>query len=198
MRRNIMLDIDGCIANFNRSFMSYLNQKYDAGRDQDVEPNSYVFEEWGLNINMEEASQRFITSGEFRRVEPYTGAKEFVGKLTELGNVHIVTARIGDFKNKFSPETIEKIKNDTINWFQDNEIPTNGEVIFDHRKVDLCLDKGISIIIDDKLSTALEAAKNGIHAILVNRAWNQHPDRVKVYRSYNFDDVLNIVRKLSQ
>src|SRR3972149_3833142 len=100
MRRNIMLDIDGCIANFNRSFMSYLNQKYDAGRDPDVEPNSYVFEEWGLNINMEEASQRFITSGGFRRVEPYIGAKEFVGKLTELGNVHIVTARIGDFKNK--------------------------------------------------------------------------------------------------
>jgi len=48
------------------------------------------------------------------------------------------------------------------------------------------------------LSTAIDAAKNGIHAILIDRAWNQHPDRFKIYRAINFDEVLEIVRKLSQ
>lgn len=199
MKRNILLDIDGCIANFNTGFMSYLNQKYNAGRDPNEEPHTYIFEEWGLDhINMEEASQNFITSGGFRRLEPYPGAKEFVDKLMSLGNVHIVTARIGDFKNKFSQEVIDQIKNDTINWFSDYDIPTNGGVIFDHKKVDLCLDQGISVLIEDKLSTVLDAAKNGIHAILVNRAWNQHPSRLRVYRTYNYDQILDIVRKISQ
>jgi len=199
MKRNILLDIDGCIANFHEAFTGYLNQHYNAGRDPAEEPSTYIFEEWGLDhINMEEASDRFIRSGGFTKVKPYPGAKEFVEELMNIGNVHIVTARIGDFRNKFEPEMKDRIKNDTYQWFKDNDIPTNGEIIFEHKKVDLCLDQGISILIEDKLSTVLDAAKNGIHSVVINRGWNQHPDRLNVYRVYNYPQALFMVRKLSE
>lgn len=199
MKRNILLDIDGCIANFNNGFISYLNQHYNANRDPDKEPHTYIFEEWDLDhIDMEEASESFIVDGGFASLKPYPGAKEFVEELMRLGNVHVVTARIGDFRNRFSPEVKEQIKNDTYRWFEVNGIPTNGDIIFEHKKVDLCLDQGISILIEDKLSTVLDAAKNGIHAVVIDRGWNEHPDRVNVYRAYNYPQVLSVVRKLSE
>lgn len=199
MKRSILLDIDGCIANFHEGFINYLNQHYEADLDPLMEPSTYSFDDWGLdNVDMEKAADEFIASGGFITMSPYPGAKEFVKELMGLGNVYIVTARIGDFKNKFRPEVVEKIKNDTYNWFEQNGVPTGGNITFEHKKVDLCLENGISIIIEDKLETILRAAKNGVHSVVIDRAWNQHPDRFNVYRAHGYPQVLQIVRKLSE
>jgi uncharacterized HAD superfamily protein len=132
----------------------------------------------------------------FSKVPVYSGAKEFVEELKKLANVIVVTARIGDFKQKFGEQVVDKIKSDTLNWFKDNDISIDT-VVFDHNKVDFCKENAISTLIEDKLDTALKGAKEGIHSILMNRAWNEHPNRHKVYRVYNYDEALNLVRKLS-
>lgn len=200
MKRNILLDIDGVIGNFHTSFAQYLNDEYDAGLDVHEEPAVYSFDQWGpnlSNIDMEEASNGWIVSGGFTRLKPYSGADSFVKQLMEIADVHIVTARIGDFDQRFPAEMKTKIMSDTYDWFDKHGIPTNGEIQFSHKKVDLCKRDNISILIEDKLSTVLEAAQENIHAIIIDRAWNQHPDRFRVYRAPNYDEILNTVRKLS-
>lgn len=201
MKRNILLDIDGVIANFYKSFATYLNETYGSNLDVLKEPTSYVFTDWDdalADMNVDEAVINWINNDGFLNLDPYVGAEDFVKELVGLGNVHIVTARVGDFETAFNEETIAQIKNNTQSWFNNHNIPSNGDVIFSHKKVDLCLNEGISILIEDKLSTVIEAAQNDIHAIIINRSWNKHPDRFKVYRAYNYGDVLDFVRRLSE
>lgn len=198
MKTNILLDIDGVLANFYHGFGDFLNKNYDAKLDLSVEPNSYVFEEWSKELagqNMDRASSDWIMSGGYQRLPVYSGAQEFVRELNRLTNVHVVTARIGDFKQKFGEDVVQKIKDDTYLWFKENSIPV-AEITFEHKKVDWCMANAIPMLIEDKLETVLKGAKENIHSILVNRAWNQHPERLRVYRAYNYNDILNFVRKL--
>jgi len=198
MKINILLDIDGVLANFYAGFGGYLNRTYGAGLDLSTEPENYSFNEWGPkcnSINTDKATVDWILEGGFRKTPAYDGVKEFVEELNKLANVSVVTARIGDFKQKFGEEVVSKIKEDTATWFQTNKIPVK-EVIFEHKKIDFCKANAISALIEDKLETVLTGSKEGMHCILVNRAWNQHPDRLRVYRSYNYNDVLNFVRKM--
>lgn len=201
MKRNILLDIDGVIANFYKSFATYLNKTYGANLDVLDEPTSYVFTDWDealADMDVDEAVINWINNDGFLHLDPYVGAEDFVRELMALGNVHIVTARVGDFETRFNEETIQQIKENTQKWFNNHDIPTNGDVIFSHKKVDLCLKEGISILVEDKLSTIIDAAQNDIHAIVMNRAWNRHPDRFKVYRAHSYEDVLEFVRRLSK
>lgn len=201
MRRNILLDIDGVLANFYAGFANHLNKRYNANLDLNKEPPVYSFSEWGPGldtIDMEQASNEWIANDGFLELPAYPEAKEFVEELMTLGNVHIVTARIGDFEQEFATNTEIQIKNDTYEWFRMHHIPTNGKIRFAHKKLELCKEEDISILIEDKLSTVLGAAQEGIHSIILDRAWNQHPDRFRVYRAYGYDDILDFVRKLSK
>lgn len=201
MRRNILLDIDGVIANFYAGFGEYLNKRYNANLDLSVEPPIYSFSEWGPGldtIDMEVATNDWIADDGFLKMPVYPGADEFVKELMSLGNVHIVTARIGDFEQKFPTHTEIQIKNDTYEWFKTHKIPTNGKIRFSHKKVELCKEENISILIEDKLSTVLQASKEGIHSIILDRAWNFHPERYKVYRAKDYSEILDTVRRISQ
>lgn len=201
MKRNVLLDIDGIIGNFHASFAAYLNKHYDAGLDIDSEPSVYSFDHWGPglgHIDMEEASNNWIMDNGFLKLQPYPGAAEFVKQLMDVANVHIVTARIGDFDQDFPTKMQTKIKDDTYEWFAMHDIPTHGRIRFVSKKVNLCKEEDISILIEDKLSTVLQAAQEDIHSIIIDRGWNQHPERYKVYRVNGYDEAINIVRKLSQ
>lgn len=204
MKKNILLDIDGVLANFYYGFGRYLNENYNAELDLTKEPPVYHFDEWGpklKDIDAGKAARDWMLEGGHLNIPAYSGAKEFVEELMTLGNVHIVTARVGAWNQKLDDALSTQVMNDTYEWFRVHGIPvssdTDGRIRFEHNKVDLCKDEGISIIIEDKLSTALQAAQEGIHAILVDRAWNQHPERFKIYRAFGYDDVLEYVRRIS-
>lgn len=200
MKINLLLDIDGVLANFYAGFGDYLNKTHNAGLDLSVEPASYIFEEWGpgcSKINMDKAAVDWIMKDGFRNTPVYDGAKDFVKELHTMANIYVVTARIGDFKQKFGDHVVEKIKSDTANWFKDNKIPTES-VIFNHKKIDFCKDNAIPALIEDKLETALLGAKEGVHSILIDRAWNEHPDRHRVYRADDYEHALGLLRKIKQ
>lgn len=201
MKRNILLDIDGVIANFYKGFGQWLNETYDADIDVEAESPVYSFEEWSPKmefIDAKKASYDWMLDSGHLDIPIYPGARDFVKELMNLGNVHIVTARVGAWEQKLDVNLSNQVKSDTYEWFKKHGLSTNGPIRFEHNKVELCKEEGISILIEDKLSTALKAAQAGIHAILINRAWNQHPERHMVYRTYNYDQVLDLIRKLSQ
>lgn len=200
MKLKVLLDMDGVIADFYKGFANYLNDNYNCNLDINSEPSSYLFKDWGHGVDFvdfDEASQRWIQEGGFVKLPIFNGASEFVKKLKDICNVFIVTARIGGWDQKFPLKIQEQIKHDTHMWLNNYDICVN-DVFFTHNKVLFCKEYGIPIIIEDKMSTALEASKNGIHTIIVNREYNNNNkiDRFKIYRAFNFEDVLRQIQRM--
>lgn len=208
MKSKILLDIDGVIADFFRGFASHLNDKQNAGIDLSKEPPVYSLHNWGHDIPRDVVDAEIIhwmESGGYEHMPMYEGAKEFVYKLMDKYDVHIVTARVGDFRMNL-PEAIQAIiRRDTERWFQNHGIPAD-KLFFEHKKVDFCKENNIPVLIEDKLSTVVEAAESGMPAILIDRGWNQegdawygeHLDRnhSNIYVAYNYNDVLDILGDL--
>lgn len=199
MKNNLLLDIDGVLADFYTGMGSFLNTNYGTTLDLNRDPISYYLKDWDdscANLNTDAALLEWINSDGFIDLPAYQGAKEFVSALNKLANVWVVTARVGDFEKKFGAQVVEKIKQDTQKWFINNgfEVET---VHFEHDKVPFCLKNDISTLIEDKLSTALDASKNGVNSILMNRGWNQYPERYRIYRVFDYQAALDWVRKLT-
>lgn len=193
----ILCDIDGVLANFFKGFAEFANYNYGTLIDPNLEPAEYDFSGWGFGadkVNWEEAINKWILQDGFLKLLPYDGATEFCNKINNLYDVYFITARVGDFGHMFSPEIVEKVKNNTSDWFKNHNIKANN-LMFIRNKVDFCKENGIPILIEDKLKTALRSAKNDLDTVLINRGWNQHPPRFRIYRVKNYDEALKILKK---
>lgn len=201
MKVRVLLDMDGVIANFYVEFARFLNDEYGCTLPLDEEPTNYSFNDWGHGVDrvsIEEASNKWIRSGGLQRMPPYSGMESFVNELMTICNVYVVTARVGDWQRLLPADVKDIIKRDTYKWLKEYNIPSD-KLYFSHKKIDFCKDNGISVMIEDKPSTALEASKNGIHTILMNRGYNgSQIDRFRIYRAYSYDDALEQIRKLTQ
>ena len=199
MKPRVLLDIDGVIADFYYGFADFLNKNYGCSLDLLNEPHKYNFTDWGCGIeavDTKKAINEWILGGGFEALPPFSGAKAFVEELMGICNVYIVTARVGDWEHALDKSVAKKVKNDTYSWFKKHNIP-GGQVVFTKEKIDFCKDHGIGLMIEDKLTTALKGAKDGINTILVNKNYNESPaDRFKIHRAYSYKDVINIIGKL--
>ena len=111
-------------------------------------------------------------------------------------DVYIVTARIGDWEQKFTKSVKDTIKNDTLAWLLNLGVPVD-KIYFIHDKIPFCQEHGISVMVEDKLETALKAAKEGIHTVLMDRGYNHSKSpRLRIYRVFNFTEALDQLTKL--
>jgi uncharacterized HAD superfamily protein len=204
MKVKVLCDIDGVIASFYRSFAKYLNSHLNTHLDLEYEPDIYSIYEWDHKLprdTVDRAVGDWMLNNGFLNMPIYKGAQTFIYKLIDKYDVFIVTARIGDFNQRFSRDVLQKIVDDTKKWFQQYGIPAD-KLFFRHDKIDFCKEQDIHIIIEDKLSTALKGAKNGIHSILLSHPWNKDDRASKympllLYRADNYDDILNIMEKIN-
>ena len=199
MKAKIMLDLDGVIAQFAMSFRDYLNQHYGCDFDTSKDPTSYGFEDWGHGvdrIDVSQASLEWMKQDGFEKLPSYPGTEAFVADLMNNYDVYIVTARVGDWEQKLNKELKNQVKQNTYAWLKARNIPAT-RLHFVHDKIPFCKERGISIIVEDKLDTALKAAKEGIRTILMNRGYNQSKvERLRVYRAANFNEALTQIAKL--
>lgn len=202
--KNILLDIDGVIANFYAGFGQHLNDKLGAGLNVSTDPPEYSLHKWGHSIEnslVDAEIPKWIISGGYKNMPIYPQATEFVNDLNSRYNVHIVTARIGDFKINISEEVQSIIKADTYTWLKNNGIPSEN-LVFEHKKLDFCKEHNIPLLIEDKLSTVVDASKEGFQSILVNRGWNQEGEEnlsrqhQGIHVAYGYDDILNLAKEI--
>lgn len=208
MKKKVLLDIDGVIANFYASFGGFLNKNLGANMQLTFEPPEYNMDNWGHNLSkeiVEKSIQEWIIQNGYLNMSLYPGAKAFVYKLMDEYDVHIVTARVGDFSTVFEDSILNKIKSDTYAWFKKHGIPSD-KLFFEHKKTDFCKKYGIPLMIEDKLTNAMSGARNDIYVVLVDRGWNRYhrqKDGVILYRDHNklivaedFDEALEIIERV--
>jgi uncharacterized HAD superfamily protein len=199
MKPKVLLDLDGVVAAFYESFAAFLNTNYGTRLPLDHEPDCYKYDDWGFGtdlIDVKQASNEWVDQGGYVKTLPYQNVRAFSDKLHNKCQVFIVTARIDDISSV--PEsTKSKIKSDTETWLKEQGIPTDN-LHFAYNKVEFCKEHGIDIMIEDKLTTAIKGAKNGLRTILVDRAWNRSPPRLNVYRAQDYEGVLKLIDRLKQ
>lgn len=198
MKNKILLDIDGVLGCFYLGFSSFLNEKYNTTLDVLEEPFRYNFDEWGHGVellDLDSASKDWVLNGGYLTMPIYSGALDFYNKLCNQYEVSLVTARVGD-RERNNPILIQKIKDDTSTWLKNNKLNLINKVYFEPNKVDFCKNNDIHIMIEDKLSTAIEGSKNNLDTILIHRNWNNSPPRFRVYRSFDYNSALSTIQKL--
>jgi len=199
MKDDVLLDIDGVIANFYCGFAKFLNENYGCCLDIYSEPDCYSMSKWyhGVeNVDIKEASKEWVLNNGFGKLPQFSMAKEFVKELMEKYDVFVVTARVGDWEVMFSDQVKNIIVSDTKKWLEIFGVPSD-RLFFIRNKAQFCKEHGIKLMIEDKLSTAVSASEHGISTILVNRNYNQDSaDVPRVHRVNNLCEALEVAGKV--
>lgn len=204
MKTKVLLDIDGVIAGFYSGFAQYLNRHYGTTLDPIKEPPVYDIYEWKHYLSksdIDKAIVEWMLDDGFLKLPIYNGAIDFVYQLMDQYDVYITTARLGDFEQKLGKDTLQKIIDDTKNWFRKYGIPYD-KLFFRHDKIKFCKENGIRILIEDKLKTAIKGSENGILSIVMSRPWNEKVEGENIspllVRANSYEDILNILKDASE
>lgn len=183
----IAIDIDDTIWKFHKRFFEYYNRKNGTNYSE-KEYNNYSLDKL-LGISSEESFKlydEFYFSDFENNLELMEGVKEVILKLSEKHKIYFMTAR----HKGISEMTINKLKD-----IFGKEFPIF--FVFDEEKkvikekFDYCLDKGVDIIIDDRLKTLEMCAEKGVKGFLMNQAWNQDENlNEKIKRVNGWNEIM--------
>lgn len=166
----IGFDLDGVLYDFAGSLRAYLVQYEGFTSDQLPDPTCWEFYEvdWGLSLKEYlEYCELGVNAGEvFSWGWPEAGAAGVIDLLRNDGHtIHIVTHR------KFG----RKSATNTELWLNQNNIR--------YDTLTFAADKtlvNVDIFIEDNVDNYLALQAAGVHAVLMDRPWNQHaPEHAK-------------------
>ena len=123
--------------------------------------------------------------------KPIIWARAMIQALLDWGiSVHLLTARP------------ERTKEGTLEWLELWNVPRSA-VAHDWNKVKYATDNGLTVMVEDKASTANAFAEAGIHSILFTQRWNlqenvEYPIHEKVIRLDNWPSIHDKIKEILQ
>lgn len=196
MKPNVLMDIDGVLADFYVVFARFLNANFNTTLDPTCEPPEYSFSGWGggtEGLDPQKVFDKFSLIGGYLSLDLFPGADKFFNEVGKKANIWVVTSRDDELLNH-GPVS-DKVRDDTVKWLKQYNLNPYA-LAFRYNKVSFCLDNNIDLLIEDKLDTALQAAKKGLNTILIDRGWNQADKAFRVYRAKNYDTALRTLENL--
>ncbi|WP_280465802.1 5' nucleotidase, NT5C type [Nocardia brasiliensis] len=159
----VLIDIDDVLYPFIDQLRQYLFDNLVLPLEAMPEPTCWEFaDQWGITAeDLWAIADEAVNFGLFRVGDPLPGAAEGLRELRSLGHtIHIATARFGG-----QPGVLQR---DTVHWLNEHGFPYDS-LTFTADKALLRCDYAI----DDRVKNyrAMDAA--GIHAVLMDRPWNQ-------------------------
>ena len=189
--KRIGIDIDGCLTDV---YNWYLKNGYEYAKSIGktlINENGYdAMEMYGLTIDeFKDLIDRSLVSYSVK--EPARENASLVcNKLIKDGyELIVITARF--ISDKEDEEGL-KMRSVVENWFKDNNIPYTQIIYSSESKLDICLEKNIDIMIEDKPDTLLEI-KEHIPVICFDAPYNRDIDNNNLYRVFNWNQVLDII-----
>lgn len=161
----IGLDIDGILADFNRSYMALLVEL--TGEDKfgpDYVPTTWAYPtSVGYTKENETDAWEIIKHSNFWSIlDAYPGVDEFLSNLPTNHDYYFITSRPG-----------ERAKLDTEDWFMQHgvDLPT---VLISSEKGECCHALNIDLYIDDKNENVLDVLDKSpsTDVYMLGRPWN--------------------------
>ena len=154
-----MCDLDGCLGDFHRHFVSYVNKNMKTKfKPQDLQ-------HWNLGyLEPEEVYAQhgnFVTEGQYKSIPLRLNANKHLQMIAQRREVIICTAR--------EP----RLEEDTKYWLEKHGIG-NYELIHSNDKIAICKERGIEEIIEDNVPTLTKAHEAGIKCYAVYNSHNKH------------------------
>ena len=189
----IGIDLDEVLFDTIAAMIIFHNKIYKTNlRKEDF--RSYHFKDvWGgTQTEAVEKVSKFYPTNYFKNLQPILGAIEGIKKLVKLGELHIVTSR----PEKLTlSQTMKSLNVHFSHQFTSvhftNYYTEYGEL---KAKADVCLEQGITILVDDSLNYAQECAEKGIKVLLLDKPYNQSSNLPKnVTRVFSWKEIVQII-----
>ena len=183
----IGIDLDDTILNWFEDFILFCKENF--GYELKKERFIYFKEEdFGSNENFTKALEEYVLQGKNWEMEFFIDFLDVFDELSSLFEIYFITARISDNKIK----TKEFLK---------NKIGDNFELLYKNdfenlRKSDICLNKNISIMVEDDAGHALGCAKSGIRCFLLDKPWNQNCEHENIIRVKDWNEILEKIMEV--
>lgn len=188
----IGIDIDNVISNFDDTLLNeYLKHDKELRNTGIINKNTYLRN--GMFDWSEDEDKIFYTANIERiakKLKPIKDSSLYINKLKEDGHeIYIITGRDnGEYSNphQMTVEWLEK-----YNIIYDKLILTNA--YNSKEKADICMENGISIMIDDSPRICKEVDKVGIKTLLMDTTYNKQTDTIT--RVQNWQEIYEYISK---
>lgn len=193
MKKKILLDIDGVIANMKRHLQDELHKiAYEKGIKIQCDNVNYSFSKYlGPELTrllFDELYDDFIENGDI-----YAYASEVTHRLAEKYEIHIVTSRGTGDSRQFTDDEIKKKKLHRINtkkWLDRHNIAYNY-LEFNCNKIDYINNNNIDLAVEDWIDTLIKI-KEETQAIPIcyDQTYNKEAESLGIQVAYSWYDLL--------
>ena len=197
MKKKIGIDLDGTVADFILGASQVIKENF--GHEPDLSKGFWKMDDvFNLIPGTWEKDMKHFVFNEKRIFRNLPKLEEDNHLLTSALytnipglQVHFVTARPSD------PPVIE----DTRLWIKDNGFLYHS-IHHTALKADLCVEKGISVMIEDQLDHITELSDKGIDIIIMDQPWNRdlkqeiHEQKSRIRRVHNWREAFVAAKEL--
>ncbi len=187
----LAIDVDEVLFPFTHRFIDDHNRR--TGNDlkmSDLTTFYYIEEQEGIPEGEAEAwILKFLESEYGRSSKPFPGAIEAITKLKTKYDIDIITARHQTMQNTTEVWLNEHFPNALRNVHFSRSVE-GGRL----SKAQLCVDLGVSTLIDDHPDNLLDCAKHGIKGLYFgNYPWQTHDLPDNVQRVKDWEEVIKVL-----
>ena len=188
----IGIDVDEIIADTLTQIIEFHNGTYGTALKRADFRSYNMWEVWGGSE--EEAVRKwheFFETNHFSSINPIAGALPALEILRENGHElfaitarpHIISEQTEDWIRVHYPDLFSGI------YFSNR----HGLAGIKKKKSELCVELGVTVLIEDDIYHATDCATNGIDVLLFDYPWNQGKLPECVRRVFSWDDVIRMV-----
>lgn len=195
MYKKIGIDIDDTLLDFIGAYVLFYNTRYKTNFKRE-DFKSYMFNET-LGGTLEESVnsvKKFCNSSFVDEMKPLPDSQKVIQMLNKQSELFLVTSRTLDLKEI----TLNQISKYFPNLFSDILFSSNHYTKSKNTgkpKSEICLEKGISLLIDDSLIYTNECLEKNIGAILFDSPWNQNGHLKGIIRVKSWEEIGKLLLK---
>jgi len=193
----IAIDIDGVLADTNPALNDFYNKRHGTTLKVKDYFSHDLGKVWGCpEQEAVQIVEEFYQSPCLLRIHPLKGSVQGINALSKKHNLIAVTSRpeiiqmkTEEFISNYFGKKIDEIVSLTLHNFLAEK----------RSKYYACSSRGVDLLIEDCLETAIDCAEKGITSFLLNQPWNQLDGNYRGILPVNFirfQNWLEIVEKL--
>lgn len=188
----IGIDIDGVLTDIEQWQLDYgskvIFENYNKGI---INPNGYDIKEiFDVERNLDDKFWEKYLFDYSTKESARKFSDEVTRKLHEDGNeIYIITAR---FLTDRNDELGNKMRKIVLNWLKENNIFYDKIIFSPEEKIDICMEKNINLMIEDKVDNINTISKK-IPVICFDAKYNRECKGKNIFRCYSWYDIYSCI-----